>query len=176
MAIHFRPPIIPLYMGSWYNDIQVFLAGTIEMGKSRNWQEDAFQKIDIVCPESNVLVYNPRRLDFDAEQVQTIENPYMFSQIDWEMRLLEASNIILFNFEPNTVSPISIGELYMYAKDKTKQVIVHCPTGYLRKANIDYTCQRYGVHQVDSYIELIDVAVYKIKSWQKQRKSNLSSM
>ena len=50
----------------------VFLAGSIDMGSAVNWQK---QVVDAL-KEENVVVYNPRRDDWDSSWVQSIDNPW----------------------------------------------------------------------------------------------------
>ena len=81
---------------------KVFLAGTIDMGNSENWQEKFIQKLK----EQNTKdffgksyhIYNPRREDWDEAWVQTFENPQFFQQVNWELDAMEKADYIVMNF------------------------------------------------------------------------------
>lgn len=51
------------------NQIVVFLAGSIEMGAAKEWQQQAIDLFDSMIPEeqrSDYLILNPRRPDWDS--------------------------------------------------------------------------------------------------------------
>ena len=99
---------------------KVFLAGTIDMGNSENWQEKFIQKLK----EQNTKgffgksyhIYNPRREDWDEAWVQTFENPQFFQQVTWESDAMEKADYIVMNFLPDSKSPITLLELGLFAK------------------------------------------------------------
>src|SRR5574343_117637 len=118
--------------------VKVFLAGTIEMGQSENWQEkicNALENIDIV-------ILNPRRDDFDATQEQSPDNPYFRTQVEWELTALENADVILMYFDPNSKSPISLLELGLFHR---KPMAVCCPDGFWRQGNIKIVCEWYDI-------------------------------
>lgn len=126
--------------------LNIFLAGTIDMGNSIDWQKSIADYIERTYPEEKrINIFNPRRLDFDSSQEQSIHNPYFKEQVNWELDYLELSNIIVFNFEPNSKSPITIGELYHHVSDRDKTLLVSCPNTFYRKGNIDILCDRFRV-------------------------------
>ena len=61
----------------------IFLAGSIEMGKSENWQtkvETYFEDL------SAYTILNPRRDDWDSTWEQDFENPNFYQQVNWELK------------------------------------------------------------------------------------------
>ena len=116
----------------------VFLAGSIEMGAARPWQDDAVAAF----ADRDVTVLNPRRDAWDSSWEQSAENPTFREQVAWELDGLERADLILFYFDPTTKSPISLLELGI-AKDR--RVLVCCPDGYWRKGNVDVVCERFGI-------------------------------
>jgi hypothetical protein len=132
----------------------VFLAGSIEMGSARNWQDEAALKL----PEVTVL--NPRRDDWDSSWVQSIENDQFREQIEWELYAMESSALILMHFEPSTRSPITLLEFGLWAK--TGRLIVHCPEGFWRKGNVDIVCKRYTVMEAQSIEDMIQKAKIRL--------------
>lgn len=126
----------------------IFLAGSIEMGKAEMWQDhfaNAMSDLDIV-------IYNPRRDDWDSSWVQDISNPCFRDQVEWELIRLESSNVIAMYFDPSTKSPISLLELGLHAR--TNKLLVCCPSGFWRKGNVDIVCNRYGIPNYESVGEL----------------------
>ena len=117
----------------------IFLAGSIEMGKAENWQ----QKVERLLADTDWVILNPRRDDWDSSWEQTIENKQFREQVEWELEGLENVTYILLYFDPTTKSPISLLELGLFAH--TKRLIVICPDGFWRKGNVDIVSQRYGI-------------------------------
>ena len=132
----------------------IFLAGSIEMGTAKRWQEDIAKELE----HNNVTLYNPYRDDFDSTQEQKIENLYFKEQVDWELDYLEQSDLIVVYFDPRTKSPITLMELGLFIK---KPMIVCCPEGFWRKGNVDIVCGRYKVPTVNTFEELVSY----IKNW-----------
>jgi len=93
----------------------------------------------------NICFYNPRREDWNSSWEQKIDNPHFFGQVTWELEHLERATHIVFYFQPGTMSPISLLELGLHARNKKAYVI--CPEGFRRKGNIDIVCQHFGVAQ-----------------------------
>lgn len=124
----------------------VFLAGSIEMGKAELWQDRACKLLE----ETYFVVLNPRRGDWDSSWEQSIKNDQFVEQVTWELEGIENSNMILFYFDPDTKSPITLLELGLVAGMANKEyVVVVCPEGFYRKGNVDIICDRYGLRQYD---------------------------
>lgn len=140
-----KPPVEDSFIG-WSNP-RIFLAGSIEMGKAENWQE----KLQNDLPNRNLIIYNPRRDDWDSSWEQKITNKNFYEQVNWELSALERSDIIAMYFAPDTQSPISLLEFGLYANNHSNKMIVCCPDGFWRKGNIDVTAQRYGVPVHNNY-------------------------
>jgi hypothetical protein len=139
----------------------VFLAGSIEQGKAENWQEKLSQELD----SPDVTIFNPRREDWDASWEQSINNPQFKGQVDWELDNLAFSDIRLFYFQPNTLSPITLMELGIVAgtDDLDRETYVFCPQGFWRKGNVDIVCQRFSIPQVHTFDELALVAKQRLQ-------------
>jgi hypothetical protein len=140
------------------NDFSVFLAGSIEMGIAEDWQTNLDNKLKTAA---NLCLLSPRRNDWDASWEQKMENPEFNAQVTWELDALEVADLIVFYFAPDTKSPISLLELGLFAQ--SKKVVVFCPAAFWRKGNVDIVCHRYGIEQVGSFEEMIEV-ILKVKS------------
>lgn len=127
----------------------IFLAGSIEMGKAVLWQNKVEQEL-----MDKAITLNPRRLDWDSSWTQSIDHPQFREQVEWELRALEIATAVAMYFDPDTMSPISLLELGLYANNR--KLTVCCPDGYWRKGNVDVTCRYYLTRQVATLEMLID--------------------
>jgi hypothetical protein len=133
--------------------VKIFLAGSIEMGKAEDWQKRIVKELG----KYPIQFLNPRRDDWDSSWEQTKENEQFSEQVNWELDGLEASDFIILYFDPETKSPISLLELGIHACCNPDKLVVLCPDGFWRKGNVDITCEKYGVKQVNDFDELIDL-------------------
>ena len=131
----------------------IFLAGTIEMGNSVNWQVRAIEALS-----TKYDIFNPRRDNWDTSWEQNIDNTEFFGQVSWELENIENADIVLFYFAPGTKSPISLLELGICSQ-LNKKVLVICPEGFWRKGNVDIVASRY---KIESFIELENALEYLI--------------
>lgn len=128
-----------------------FLAGSIEQGKAKNWQ----QKVERLLADYDfpITILNPRRDDWDSSWVQSKDNSQFRQQVEWELEAQEKADKIIMYFDPKTKSPISLLELGLFAH--SGKMIVICSEGFWRKGNVDIVCERYGVKQVETLEEAI---------------------
>ena len=125
----------------------VFLAGSIDNGSCENWQEILIKEID----HKDLVIYNPRRKDWNSSIDPTVLNPELKEQVDWELTALEKSDLVVMYFAPGSISPISLLELGLFHK----KCIVCCPEGFWRRGNVQITCDRYNITILDSMDDLI---------------------
>ena len=134
------------------NITSIFLAGSIELGAAHNWQEEVenfFKSLNIP-----ITILNPRREDWDSSWVQEFTNPNFYQQVNWELTALDAADLIIMYFHPNTKSPISLLEFGRYAD--SGKMLVCCPIGFWRKGNIDIVCEKYGIPNYETLSELLE--------------------
>jgi Nucleoside 2-deoxyribosyltransferase like len=127
----------------------VFLAGSIEMGKARLWQDELTNALGDMA----VTVLNPRRPDWNKEWKQETDFKPFKQQVDWEMDHLELADVIALYFQPGTMSPISLLELGLHAA--SGKVVVCCPPDFWRRGNVEIVCGRYGLTMVETFGELV---------------------
>lgn len=154
----------PAPLSSTKNEISIFLAGSIEMGKAEDWQS----KIQIVFQNEAVTLYNPRRDDWDSTWKQTLDCENFVEQVEWELDALEKSDIIILYLDPNTKSPVSLLEFGLHARGG--KLIVFCPEGFWRKGNVDVTGRYYNVKRVESFDELIALTQNRVNQIRQRRK------
>jgi hypothetical protein len=155
MARILRPPQ-PLIVDRWVPS--VFLAGSIEMGTAENWQVCVEREL----ADTNAIVLNPRRAEWDASWVQSIDNAQFRQQVEWELAAQEQATWIAMYIAPATQAPITLLELGLAAR--SGKLIVCCPDGYWRKGNVDIVCHRYGIPQAANLEELITAILERIES------------
>ena len=142
--------------------LKVFLAGSIEMGLAENWQTRVIRALE---NRDNIIVFNPRRNDWDSSWEQSQDNPRFSEQVSWELKHLEIADVILVYFDPKTKSPISLLELGLFSR----KAIVCCPHGFWRKGNVDIVCMRYHIPMFNTIDELIATILRRKEADHAQR-------
>jgi len=135
----------------------IFLAGSIDMGSSVDWQTEVQNKLD----DCEVAFFNPRREEWDSSWEQRATNPEFNAQVNWEMDKLEEVDIIFMNILPESKSPITLLELGLHASDGN--LIVCCPDGFYRKGNFEIVCHRYGIPLFNEF----ESALTALRAWIK---------
>lgn len=149
-----KPPT-PIMRDADPNLTSVFLAGSIEMGAAKNWQDQAIEFYEEQGLE--LVVYNPRRDDWDSSWTQEFENPQFYQQVNWELTALDAASLIIMYFDPSTKSPISLLELGLFAD--SDKILVCCPEGFWRKGNVDIVCEKYGIPNYSNFEDLLQASL-----------------
>lgn len=89
---------------------KIFLAGTIDMGKSVDWQKatcDWFRAL----PEGRYLLFNPRRDKGLSGEMSDFEH-----QVNWELEHLEKADLIIMNILASSKSPITLLEMGLFMR------------------------------------------------------------
>lgn len=140
-----KPPA-PIELGGRRS---VFLAGSIEMGRAGDWQAE----VTAALADLDVAILNPRRDDWDSSWRQSIDDPRFREQVDWEVDAQERADLIAMYFAPETLAPITLLELGLFAASG-KQVVC-CPEGYWRRGNVEVVCARNRIPFVETLADLI---------------------
>lgn len=125
--------------------VTIFLAGTIDMGNSENWQAALVETFS--SSEGRYILYNPRRDTFTSTPEE------MEYQVNWELDHLEKSQIIIMNILGSSNSPVTLLEMGLFMK--SGKLLVACEPDYYRHANVLLTCARYNVPLYPSLQSLI---------------------
>ncbi len=134
----------------------IFLAGTIDMGNSEDWQETVTKEFRSIA----VNILNPRRDSWDSSWEQSFENPQFYQQVNWELSALERADIIILYLAPESKSPISLLEMGLHAKEGKLRVC--CPDGFYRRGNVQIVCDRYNIPFYEDLDDLITRVKYEI--------------
>lgn len=135
-----------------FSKYTVFLAGSIEMDTADRWQEKLVSKFSMY---DNLQFLNPRRDDWDKNIKQSISDPKFSEQVNWELDGIETADVVVFYFDPKTMSPITLLELG-YVIGSGQEAIICCPDGFWRKGNIEIMAQREHVTLVNTFNELCE--------------------
>lgn len=115
---------------------KIFLAGTIDMGNSRNWQMQLYE--DFLKREGRYILFNPRQENWDASRPGEMDY-----QVRWELEHLEEADVIIMYLLAGSKSPISLLEMGLHARSKKMYVI--CEEDFYRFDNVRITCDYYGI-------------------------------
>lgn len=143
---------------------RIFLAGSIDQGKF-DWQKDMDKIIeDKLKPfkgSFKIVLYNPRRVDWDSSIGNDIGTKEFVKQVTWERNYLKDADFILFNFEPFSSSPVTLLELGE-SLGKNDKIVVRCPSDFYRKGNVDIACQDHSVKVFETLDETINELIQNI--------------
>ena len=114
----------------------IFLAGTIDMGKSADWQQELYERFSRT--DGRWLLYNPRQLQWDPSRDGEMEY-----QVNWELEHLEKADYILMYIMGSSKSPISLLEMGLHAR--SGKLFVICEPDFYRYDNVRITCNYYGI-------------------------------
>lgn len=116
----------------------IFLAGSTEMRSAENLQQKI---IELLSKYKDINILNPRRDIWDNTWEQSAKNKAFSEQVNWELDGIEIADLVVFWFDPNTKSPISLLELgVVLGRDET-DVIIYCPDDFWRN-NVEVFCER----------------------------------
>lgn len=144
------PPLMR-FKGPLAKGATVFLAGTIDMGESADWQTQVSGEIGAKAE----FIYNPRRPQWDSSWAQTIDSEPFNVQASWELEMIERADFVLVNLLPGSKSPVTMAEFGLCCALKPRSTIVCCPEGFWRKGNIDIMGERYGIPVYQSLPEAV---------------------
>ena len=132
--------------------VTVFLAGTIDMGNSEDWQHKLVEEVKTWDLYGHDYVfYNPRRDEGFSDDKGEFEY-----QVNWELDHLESCKNIIMCILGTSKSPITLMELGLFARSGKLEVI--CEPNFYRYGNVKITCERYGVPLYSSLEEYLKLA------------------
>lgn len=138
---------LPAEIASDGSFTKIFLAGTIDMGSSVDWQMDMYEKFSGM--DGRYILFNPRQEHWDASRPGEMDY-----QVRWELDHLEESDIIIMYILGSSKSPISLLEMGLHARGGKMYVI--CEDSYYRYDNVRITCGYYDVPLFGSIDELFE--------------------
>ena len=140
---------LPKEIASDKSFTKIFLAGTIDMGNSRDWQMELYNRFSRM--DGRYLLFNPRQEHWDASLPGEMDY-----QVRWELDHLEEADMIIMYILGASKSPISLLEMGLHAKSGKMHVI--CEKDFYRYDNVRITCEYYGVplyNDLENFLESI---------------------
>lgn len=142
------------------NKITIFLGGSIELGKVRDWQSDLIQWLKSHELAEYLTVLNPRRMAWNSSwPIDDPNHAELRQQIEWELKAQDRVHLPVYLFAANTLSPITLLELGLYA---AKNPVLCVEDGYLRAANVIVTAEHFGWRyntNWDDFIRELDMRI-----------------
>ncbi|OAL42740.1 hypothetical protein IQ07DRAFT_593549 [Pyrenochaeta sp. DS3sAY3a] len=142
--VHCMPPDSPTY-----RKFSIFTAGSIEMGKAVQWQLLMVKMLGHLP----ITVNNPRRGHWDPDVTPETKDEAFRRQVEWELGAIEQADVICFFFDVNTMSPVTMMELGLWAA--SDKVVVCCDPRFWRGGNVHIVCERYGIPLVENFEKLV---------------------
>ena len=99
-----------------------------------------------------ITILDPYRSDWDSSWREDILFPPFNEQVNWELDMMDAADVIAVYLHSGTESPTSLLELGLFAK--SGKVIVACPSGFRRRGNVQIVCERLRIEMVEGLEEL----------------------
>ena len=127
----------------------LFLAGSIDLGAAEPWQA----RVEAALPDTDWVLLNPRRDDWDASWAQRLDEARFRGQVEWELEGLERATHVAMHFATGSKAPVTLLELGLVAR--SGRLTVSCAPDYWRRGNVEVVCARYGVRLLGSLEELV---------------------
>ncbi len=128
----------------------IFLAGSMAIGDRMNWRTRA------------INTFEKRYHLFDPTNVHhaDLNDSEMSKHIKWEWEALKHSDAILFNFNAESKSPISLLELGMYIR--SEKIVVVCPKEFYQSHYIETLCSEEQVPLFQSIEEVLNRDIFQL--------------
>jgi hypothetical protein len=134
----------------------IILFGTIQRGED-DWREVLASSLS----DLPIAILNPHRDDWDSSWVEDMSDPKFKEQVNWEMDYAQKADIIVFNFAPDSLAPVSMLELGMYAG--TGKVILRYHEEFKKKGNLQAVCSRYNIPMTEQLDDLEEKIRHRLK-------------
>ena len=134
------------------------------MGSAIPWQDEVLNELQSYSDD--LVMLNPRRANWDSSWAQdtTTGTPFQV-QVEWETIGQKNSNIIVYYFDPHTISPITLMELGEFGSTCPDSVLVFCSPAYFRYGNVKLFCERFGIFQAVSHNDFMNELVDRIEEY-----------
>ena len=150
MTVVYKAPHLPPDQEA--TSVSIFLGGSIDMGMAEHWQDRLTS--DLSDYDEELVIYNPRRDDWDASWVQDPTPGTQFhEQVSWELELQESADIRVYYFGADSKAPITLLELGLFSV--YPNVIVCCPKTFYRYGNVKMVADLYDIKIVETYDEMV---------------------
>lgn len=139
------------------NNPSIFLAGTTSKTGEPDWRETLTQAL----AEYAITIFNPKRDDWDSTWREDFSDERWAEQVQWELDMQEAADIVVVFFHGVSPAPISLLEFGLCAR--SGKAIACALDGYSKKGNVEAVCRKYETTFVRTEDELKDAVVQRLK-------------
>lgn len=135
----------------------VFLSGPTNPTGEADWRET----LTAALIELPIVIYNPKRRDWDSTWKEDFSDSRWAEQVEWELGMQDKADIVVAFFHKATQAPISLLELGLCVR--SGKAIVCAQDGYSKRGNVEAVCRRYGAKFVSSEKDLKDTIVERLE-------------
>lgn len=135
----------------------IFLAGTTTKVDPADWRETLSSSLS----KYPITIYNPYRADWDNTWREDVNFAPYREQVLWELDKQTKADLLVVYFHPAMQAPISLLEFGLSAGIPGK-VIVVCPEGYSKRANVQIVSQKLKVELLDDIENLEGAIIQKL--------------
>lgn len=135
----------------------IFLAGITTATGEHDWRQTLAQSLS----KLPVDMYNPVRSDWDATWREDFSDTRWAEQVEWELEMQDAADLVVVFFHTATDAPIGLMELGLCVR--SGKAIVCALDGYSKRGNVEAACRRYGGTLVATEDELAAAVANRIR-------------
>lgn len=126
----------------------IFLAGTTSATGQQDWRQTLVQSLS----QFPIDIYNPSRPDWDATWREDFSDSRWAEQVEWELEMQDAVDLVVILFHGVTAAPISLLELGLCVR--SGKAVVCALDGYSKRGNVEAVCRRYSATFVTTEADL----------------------
>ncbi len=126
----------------------LFLAGSIDLELPGDWRKSVTEKLSL-----KFNFFNPTTINHKSLTEKEWE-----THIEWELKAMERSDVILMKFLEEAKSPISLVELGLNTLNK--KLVVVCPEKFYKRQYIASLCKYYSTpifNDLESAVNYIEM-------------------
>ncbi|MEP2240010.1 MAG: nucleoside 2-deoxyribosyltransferase domain-containing protein [Maribacter sp.] len=113
------------------NQRSIFLAGSMDHKQEGSW------RTKVIAEFGAHDIFDPTHVHHN-----NLNDEQMKRHVQWELDALQLADMILLNFLPIALSPISLVELGMYVR--SNKLIVICPKAFYKSNYVNTLCKKYN--------------------------------
>lgn len=134
----------------------VFLAGPTYPTGEADWRE-TLTKALIELP---IVIYNPKRDEWDSTWVEDFSDSRWVEQVEWELGMQDKADVVVVFFHRATQTPVALLELGLCVR--SGKAIVCAQDGYSKRGTVEAVCRRYGAKFVSSEEDMRDALMERL--------------
>lgn len=157
------------------NYLKIFLSGPIDLNNTFDWHSKFISGVSrLVDPKegdprlnNNKYIILNSKIDISNPDI-SLENPEFVSKIQWELQMIDKSDVIFCNFLKKSKSPFGMNGFMLSAM--SNKIIVRCLEEYMYYPYIKLITDTYNIPLLGDTSTIIDVLFEFYKSIPKFNK------